>query len=344
MQNVQSKKINLPYSKESYFLALFANKNPFSSDLSNELQAIGYKKTADGVMMQKTSRDWTNLWEKTYSILQNNNFSEFVEVAINEDESAINENSERKTASEIQEIAQSLWLCDSLREDRLMCYFQPIVGGNSQKNFGYESFVRAHGSDDKIISGNVIVRACKALNIEYMVDRLLHVQAIKTFAASNNTGFLFINFFSGFIQRPEIYLEGLRENAKLFGIVPKNLVLELTSSEEAHDIKHLKSVCDYAKMQGYSVALDDVTSPVSAKKIIEEIRPDFIKLDIQAIGELENPSVQQNIRQILELVQATGGSVIAEGVETEKSYEQLKILGISLFQGYFFSAPAPVAK
>jgi len=348
MQSARPRNFNLPYQQyDNYWVILFAKKGAFPASLANALQGIGYRNTAEGVSLAQTEQNWSVLWKKTYEILQNAQFIDAVEVTLTADDSLIDGRGERKSVARVQEIAGSLWLGDALRDGRVMCYFQPIVSGagskEASKNFGFESFVRAKAIDGKIISGGSVVQASKAMNIEYMVDRLLHIQAIKTFAASNNTGFLFINFFTGFIQRPEVYLEGLRETAKAFGIVPKNLVLEFASGEPARDIKHLKNVCEYAKMQGYSVALDDVTDPIYAQNLIDGIRPDFVKLDVQELGDLGEASVRGNIRQILELAEANGGSIIAEGVETEESYEQLKALGVSLFQGYLFSAPAPLS-
>jgi EAL domain-containing protein (putative c-di-GMP-specific phosphodiesterase class I) len=347
MPELRSKNFNLPYQQyDSYWLILFSENGNFPANIASSLQEIGYRQSVNGAFIGQTMQDWSGLWGKTYAILQAAQLIDCVNVTITSDYSVVGGGGERKTVAAIQDIASSLWLGEALREDRVMCHFQPIIVGStsndSLKIFGYESFVRVRSISGEIIAGSTIIQACKAMNIEYMVDRLLHKQAIKTFATSDNVGFLFINFFTGFIQRPEIYLEGLRENAKLFGIVPKNIVLEFASCKTSNDIKHLKNVCDYAKMQGYSIALDDVISPHHAKKLINEIKPDFVKIDVQALGNLDNLTIWEDVRQILEITCVNGGSVIAEGVETEKSYEQLKSLGINLFQGYLFSAPAPL--
>src|SRR5256885_879724 len=78
--------------------------------------------------------------------------------------------------------------------------------------------------DGSILAGDKIIPASKALGIEHMIDRHLQVQAIKTFVSSAFNGFLFVNFFPGFIHRPSVYLEGLSETVKSFGVVPKHIV------------------------------------------------------------------------------------------------------------------------
>lgn len=345
MSKSKHKSFNLPYLQhDSYWLSLFAESENFAPNISNELKEIGYYKAVDGRWVIKTPRQWSDIWSVTYSILKRARLADVMEVSLTTDSDLpMPESGERKKVIAIQTIAENLWLGEALHEGRVLCYFQPIVG-EKQKIFGFESFVRAKNLDGSIIGGDKIIKASKALNIEYMMDRHLQVQAVKTFAESDCTGFLFVNFFPGFIHRPSVYLEGLSEAARLFGIVPKHLVLEFTRSETKRDMKHLKSVCDYARQQGYSVAVDDIITVDSAKTLVSDIKPDFVKIDSHALGSLDSQLTRNIISQIVELVHASGSTIIAEGVETEEAYEQLKLLGVDLFQGYYFSPPAPITK
>jgi EAL domain-containing protein (putative c-di-GMP-specific phosphodiesterase class I) len=222
-----------------------------------------------------------------------------------------------------------------------MCYLQPVVS-SKDKVFGYESFARVRSAEGDIIGGEQIVAASKVLGIEYVVDRHLHVQAIKTFADSNFNGFLFVNFFSGFIHRPEVYLEGLTESVKKYGIVAKHIVLDITKAETIRDIRHMRSVVEYARSRGYTVALDDMASVEAAQKLIPDIRPDFVKIDMQLVRKVSSPGKRETIRTIVEMAHASASTVIAEGVETDEVFQALKALGVDLYQGYLFSPPVPV--
>ena len=65
-----------------------------------------------------------------------------------------------------------------------------------------------------------------------------------------------------------MYLEGLSETAKGFGIVAKHIVLDFTKSETPRDIAHMRNVCEYGRSRGYSIALDDIASVENAKKLL----------------------------------------------------------------------------
>ncbi len=293
---------------------------------------------AGDAMTIKAPKSWKPVWDTVYAVLANANMLTGVEVSVAPDAPPAGE---RKTPEAVQNIAQSLWIGEALLESRILCYLQPVLAAKD-KVFGYESFARVKATDGTIIGGDKIVAASRALNIEHMIDRHLHIQAIKTFVSSDFNGFLFINFFPGFIHRPAVYLEGLSETAKNYGIIAKHLVLDFTRSENPHSIAHLKSVCEYGRSRGYSVALDDIESLEGAKKLIPEMRPDFVKIDMHLVRQVTDPAKREVIRQIVEFVHASGSTVIAEGVETEAMHTSLKQLGVDLFQGYYFSPPVPV--
>jgi EAL domain-containing protein (putative c-di-GMP-specific phosphodiesterase class I) len=337
MPTLASRPLTLPYSNhEHYTISLFAKSGTFSPPLAQALQGVGCKKTAEGVRVLHTEHNWPEVWSRLYEVITKEGAHESLEVKLSGGDGDVT--SLRKTPAGIQAIVDGLWLIEALKQDRLLTFYQPVLN-RQDKIFGYESFVRVRAEDGDVISGEKVVAASRALGIEYMLDRQLHVQAIKTFAVSDCSGFLFINLFPGFIQRPAVYLEGLSEAVQLYGVVPKNLVLEFTRAEHQKDIRHLKNVCEYGRSKGYSIALDDINTADGAQKLVTEIRPDFVKLDLPR-NEFGKQSLwQSSVRELAQIAHAAGSTVVAEGVESEEQYQQLKMLGVDLFQGYLFSPP-----
>jgi EAL domain-containing protein (putative c-di-GMP-specific phosphodiesterase class I) len=336
------KQYNLPWNQhDQYWISLFA-KSPLAAHVQLSLQQIGFKSDPHGMTVQ-TGKEWKPVWDDAYSVISGASCEEAIEVSITHGDapSSSRATAEYRTPQQIQAIAQSLWLGQALLDDTIMCYLQPVLSSRDQV-FGYESFARARTADGNIVDGRAVMDASKALGIEYTVDRHLHVQAIMTFVLSNFTGFLFVNLFPGFIQRPAVYLEGLGETVKNFGVIPKHIVLDFTRAETARDLGHLKSVCDYARSKGYSIALDDIESMEGARKLVPEIKPDFVKIDMNLVRVAGAQGKREIISNIVEISHAAGASVIAEGVETEATHQQLRSLGVDLFQGYLFSPPIPV--
>ncbi|NBO19737.1 MAG: EAL domain-containing protein, partial [Proteobacteria bacterium] len=327
-----------------YWLTLYPVSGPFIGDIAQLLMRAGAKDIADGGMALRTGQQWKAVWDVLRNGLMGIDALEQVQVSLTYGDQAPYTRAEAgcQSAAAIQNIAEGMWLGEALLEGRVMCYLQP-VHSSKERVFGYESFARVREQDGRIIGGDKIVEASKALGIEYVIDRHLQMEAIKTFAASEFNGFLFVNFFPGFIHRPAVYLEGLSEAAKQYGIISKHIVLEFTNSERPRDLTHVKNVCDYGRSKGYSVALDDLSTLDVAQKLVGETRPDFVKIDMHLVQQVVDvPSARDIITSLVQVVHGAGGTIIAEGVETETVYHALRALGVDLFQGYYFAPPSPV--
>ena len=156
-----------------------------------------------------------------------------------------------------------------------------------------------------------------------------------------------MNFLPGFIQRPEVYLEGLSQTA----LRPRHYPQKPGAgfyAQRRQPRRHASQVrvCDYCRSKGHAVALDDVESPLAAQAMVQDIRPDYVKLDIKLVLRASKGAAggqdQEAIRNIVQHCHAQGAMVLAEGVETEESYAFLKSAEVDLFQGYLFSPPVPV--
>lgn len=239
---------------------------------------------------------------------------------------------------EIEAVANNLWLVDDVNHGRLGCYLQRVMDRRG-KVVGYEAFARMEAADGGVIGGGAIMQAATALRMEFQLDRLLHKQAIESFVASDLEGFLFINFLTGFIHRPEVYLEGLSQAVSRHSVRPGAVVLDIPIGDYAHDLKKLKSIAEYCRVRGFAIALDDVGTHDHLAGLLEQVRPAFVKLDGKASTRLTDPKRLSTLQEIVRLSHGSGASVLAEGVENQTVHDAYLAAGIDMFQGYYFGAP-----
>lgn len=327
---------NLPMLQHSrYRLCLTFSAKALPDAIPPALVAYGFSPSGDG---EFTTLEVDN-WRKPYSLVRSTIAA--LDAAYQPDMILYcgDENFEiRKNAADMAVFADSLWLGEALIESRMFCYLQPVCRADGSV-VGYESFARVHLPSGEVIAGNAIMQASKALGIEFAIDKHLHAQAIATFAKHGFDGLLFVNFFPGFIQRPAIYLDGLLQTAMEHKIDPSRLVLDMTKAETRSDIAHLVHVCEFAKAQGCKMALDDIESLTSARKLIPMTHADFVKIDRELVHKAHQPGEGEVIASMVELARSHGASAIAEGVETEAMLAALKTRGVELFQGYYFAQP-----
>lgn len=342
---MSSKPIHLPYNQyDIYWVCILPKEEMHSQAIKNKLTTLGFSERHGNstYFISQTKKDWDELWSKLKKTVPE--MMDDVNIAIIASEREPEETQiafSHKSPKDITRICQSLWLGRVILEDGVVCHLQPVLSKDNRV-VGHESFARVVGRDGKIIGGGEIIKASRALGIEYALDRYLHVQAIKTFMQGGLTGYLFVNFFPGFIQRPEVYLEGLTEAVKMHNMISKQVVLDFIESEHYNDINHMKRVTDFCRSKGYAIALDDVESLENAKKLIPQTKPDFVKMAGAITAKIKRESDLPLLRDIIDLSHDNGSVVIAEGVEDDATFQMLKQLDVDMFQGYLFSAPVEI--
>jgi EAL domain-containing protein (putative c-di-GMP-specific phosphodiesterase class I) len=91
---------------------------------------------------------------------------------------------------------------------------------------------------------------------------------------------------------------------------------------------------------GFRVALDDVGAGYSGLNLVHQLRPDFIKLDMELIhGVTEDPYKALITTKTLEIAAALGIESIAEGVETDEELAWVRDNGATYAQGYGIARP-----
>jgi len=98
-------------------------------------------------------------------------------------------------------------------------------------------------------------------------------------------------------------------------------------------------VFEFCRAKGYATALDDIHSTQIVGRLVSEMHPDFIKLDINLVRHVQNAVQFATIAQLVEIAHKGGCTVIGEGVETPEVHQGLLKAGVDLFQGYLFSPP-----
>ncbi|MET7418781.1 EAL domain-containing protein [Dactylosporangium sp. NPDC005555] len=131
----------------------------------------------------------------------------------------------------------------------------------------------------------------------------------------------------------------------LGGLPLDRIVLELSEHQQVEDYDRLKGVLAPLRGGGMRLAIDDVGAGFSSLRHIVLTQPDVIKLDRSIVTGVGADHVLRVLtRSLVDLAEACGATVVAEGVETEADRLALADLGVHHGQGWFFGRPgAPSA-
>lgn len=125
------------------------------------------------------------------------------------------------------------------------------------------------------------------------------------------------------------------------GLDPGSLVLEVTEGLAMEDTEHVLDTIWGLKALGVKLAIDDFGAAYSSLSNIEKFPVDFLKVDQSFIDKLGrgNGNIVVLVSMLIDLAQALGIKVVAEGVENAEQLEKLRQMECDLAQGYYFWEP-----
>lgn len=231
------------------------------------------------------------------------------------------------------------WIDEVIKNERLTCHYQPIVDAD-EKIFAYEMLARFQNEDGSMIYPNEIFPAAKTRGRLYALDRVCRMTAVR-YAAVLEGEKAFINFIPTSIYSPEFCLRSTISLSEQLGVNPKLLVFEVVETEKVDDLDHLKKILAYYKEKGFDYALDDVGEGYSTIEMLADLKPKYMKLDMQFVQNVAtDPAKQKIAEKFLKKALEIGSVPLAEGIETRQDFDWLKQRGYQLFQGYYFGKPA----
>ncbi len=127
------------------------------------------------------------------------------------------------------------------------------------------------------------------------------------------------------------------------GLDGERLVVEVTEHATVEVYEPLQKAIDSLRRRGVRLAIDDAGAGFSSLKHIVRLVPEFIKLDLFLIRDINvDPVKRAVVAGMLGVATQIGGRVIAEGVETEEELRVLVDLGVHCAQGFYLALPRPL--
>ncbi|MGF2013971.1 bifunctional diguanylate cyclase/phosphodiesterase [Nostoc sp. DedVER01b] len=239
---------------------------------------------------------------------------------------------------------QSNWLVEMLATERFTSYFQAIVSiKDTSQIYGYESLLRGLDEQGNLVLPGSILELATETGLIPQLDQIARLSTITQISRHQVSGHIFINFAPMSLYDPAFCLRSTVEAIDQAGISHERIVFEVVESDNPQDLAHLKAVLQYYRDAGFLIALDDLGSGYSSLNLLHQLRPDFIKLDIELIRDVHQDLYKASITEkLLEITQKLNIQTVAEGIECIEELNWLRERGATLAQGYLIAKPSAV--
>jgi len=127
-----------------------------------------------------------------------------------------------------------------------------------------------------------------------------------------------------------------------YGIAPRLLEMEITESAIMADPDRAMEILSSLSIMGVRLSIDDFGVGHSSLTYLKKLPVHEIKIDKSFVLNMaEDPDDVMIVRSIIDLGHNQSLKVVAEGVQSQQTLDQLRELGCDAVQGYFISRPIP---
>ena len=236
----------------------------------------------------------------------------------------------------------------ALEAEEFVPYYQPKFELQKRTLAGFEALARWNTKTRGVLAPSEFLDLLENEELASLLTRSMLIQMARQLRAWQDLGLscgpLAINASASDFLNPEFARDFLRIISD-YSLQPRDFVLEVTERIilEEHDTR-LHNCLNHLQTSGVTISLDDFGTGYAGLQHLRNWPVNQIKIDRMFIRDILKDSRDSAIvESIIQMSDAIGLSVTAEGIETSEQLELLRNLQCEMGQGDFFARPMPAA-
>ena len=214
----------------------------------------------------------------------------------------------------------------------------------------YEILLRLKQEEDNLLPPGGFFDVAESLGMMPKIDRWV-VRAVLTWCAARQKEnparalpMMCINL-SGPALMSTAFLGAVREEFQRSGVPPHVLCFEINERDVIEHPDAARAFIAALKPLGCRFTVDAFGSVRVSFSYLNDLPVDFIKIDGVIIESmLQGPLGPATVKAINIVCKEVGIRTIAEFVETKKTFDKLREIGVDYIQGFGVSRPQPITK
>ena len=227
-----------------------------------------------------------------------------------------------------------------LQTRSIQTLYQPIVSFPTGNIMAWEALSRGP-ENSPFRSPAILFDLAEEMGMLFALERVCRENAIVHADKLAEAQKLFLNIHPRTLTDPSFTPGSTREIIEKVGLKAENIVLEITERHSIRDFSLFYKTLDHYRGQGFQIAIDDAGTGYSGLSTIAELKPNFIKIDMSLIRNIDRDPVRRALLEtIVAFADKIDSKVIAEGIETREEASTLLQIGTHYGQGYYLGRPA----
>lgn len=204
----------------------------------------------------------------------------------------------------------------------------------------FEVLSRLVNRDGQWVSPAIFVPLAERVGLMPRIDLWVIEHAIAALAQVPKGKVAFaLNLSNSTLQDPDA-LKAIEGAIERHGIDGRQLVFEVTETQEIGSLHSARRFIQTLRKLGCRFALDDFGTGFSSISHLKHLPVDLLKIEGSFIESLAESEVDQTVvLSLTQMAHALGLKVIAESVDSDRSFAWLKESGVDFLQGHYLGEP-----
>lgn len=231
-------------------------------------------------------------------------------------------------------------LIDSMQNNTLEVWYQPLMKYDKQKYTAVEALLRLKGKDGKYIQADRVIAIAERRGImERVGDYILSKACTFYKNYGNEYGLERIGIN---ISVQQFMIENSAEHIlsiiEASGIESSVVSLEITETMLIQSLKHMENVLNKLRANGIHIILDDFGVGYSSLNYLSNLPVDGLKVDRSLTASVVSSEKQLTLlHAIVNMAKINNLWIVAEGVESAEELESIVSARVDYIQGYYYS-------
>ena len=235
-------------------------------------------------------------------------------------------------------------LRQAVEKNEFSVFYQPIVCLQTGRLAGFEALVRWNHPRRGMVSPADFIPVAEETGLivpigEWVLaEACARVREWQIGSPSHRSLSLSVNLSARQVAQGKM-LDRIKEALDNSKLSPHCLKLEITESIVMENAEAAALMFKQLRSLGVQLSIDDFGTGYSSLSYLHRFPLNYLKIDRSFVSRLTTDNDNAIVRTISTLARNLGMEVIAEGIETEEQYRELRQLGCEYGQGYLFSQP-----
>lgn len=241
---------------------------------------------------------------------------------------------ERKQIEQLHQVVGSV-----IAQRDIETLYQPIVQLSDERPIGFEALSRVGTERSRDLETPLFSAAAK-VELEAELDKICRNLSVDRRPDLDREKQLFVNCLPAAFYDPNHQLEALLDQWERNGLDPEQLIFEINEDISQSEADRILPTIRRLRRDGFQFALDDMGTGKTNLRLLAELEPTYIKMDISLTRGIGDSVRKQALASyLLDLADKSDAELIAEGVESQRDLETVVELGVDYAQGFLIGRP-----